>query len=337
MIYPKFIEKGDCIGVPAPSSGAYDQLHKVKYENAKLKLEKIGFNLKVSDNINISEKMRSAPAEIRANEINEMFANENIDMIICAAGGEFLVEILPFVKFENILKHPKFVQGFSDPTGILFPLTTKYDIATIYGNNFGEYGTEEYDRSVIDNLEILQGNLIEQENYDMFENERGEKVTGLEGYNFTDKVEWKTLDDKGVKIRGRIIGGCLDLISELAGTKYDGMKQFNEKYKQDGIIWYFDNCELSMEELIRTLWKLNELEYFKYAKGIVFGRNGIETSYMGYTMKETLEDSVLSKLNIPIIYDADISHKGPCLTIINGALATVESKNGKGKISFELI
>lgn len=337
MIYPKFIEKGDCIGVPAPSSGAYDQLHKVKYEKAKLKLEKIGFNLKVSDNINISEKMRSAPAEIRANEINEMFANENIDMIICAAGGEFLVEILPFVKFENILKHPKFVQGFSDPTGILFPLTTKYDIATIYGNNFGEYGTEEYDRSVIDNLEILQGNLIEQENYDMFENERGEKVTGLEGYNFTDKVEWKTLDDKGVKIKGRIIGGCLDLISELAGTKYDGMKQFNEKYKQDGIIWYFDNCELSMEELIRTLWKLNELEYFKYAKGIVFGRNGIETSYMGYTMKETLEDSVLSKLNIPIIYDADISHKGPCLTIINGAIATVESKNGKGKISFELI
>lgn len=337
MIYPKFIEKGDCIGVPAPSSGAYDQLHKVKYENAKLKLEKIGFNLKVSDNINISEKMRSAPAEIRANEINEMFENENIDMIICAAGGEFLVEILPFVKFENILKHPKFVQGFSDPTGILFPLTTKYDIATIYGNNFGEYGTEEYDRSVIDNLEILQGNLIEQENYDMFENERGEKVTGLEGYNFTDKVEWKTLDDKGVKIRGRIIGGCLDLISELAGTKYDGMKQFNEKYKQDGIIWYFDNCELSMEELIRTLWKLNELEYFKYTKGIVFGRNGMETSYMGYTMKETLKDSVLSNLNIPIIYDADISHKGPCLTIINGALATVESKNGKGNISFELI
>lgn len=337
MIYPKFIEKGDCIGVPAPSSGAYDQLHKVKYENAKLKLEKIGFNLKVSDNINISEKMRSAPAEIRANEINEMFANENIDMIICAAGGEFLVEILPFVKFENILKHPKFVQGFSDPTGILFPLTTKYDIATIYGNNFGEYGTEEYDRSVIDNLEILQGNLIEQENYDMFENESAEKTTGLEGYNFTDKVEWKILDEESAKIKGRIIGGCLDLISELAGTKYDGMKQFNEKYKQDGIIWYFDNCELSMEELIRTLWKLNELEYFKYAKGIVFGRNGIETSYMGYTMKETLEDSVLSKLNIPIIYDADISHKGPCLTIINGAIATVESKNGKGKISFELI
>ena len=62
----------------------------------------------------------------------------------------------------------------------------------------------------------------------------------------------------------------------------------------------------------------------------------METSYNGYSMKEALEDSVLGKMNVPIIYDADISHKGPCLTIINGAIATVESKNGKGSICFEL-
>ena len=53
-----------------------------------------------------------------------------------------------------------------------------------------------------------------------------------------------------------------------------------EKYKNDGIIWYFDNCELSKEELIRTIWKLNELDYFKYAKAIIFGRFGSnQTSY----------------------------------------------------------
>lgn len=336
MIYPNFLKKGDCIGVPAPSSGAYVDVYKKRYANAKNKLEKLGFKLKLSQNINTSEKMRSAPAEIRAAEINEMFENKDIDMIICAAGGEFLVECLPFVKFENLVKNPKFVEGFSDPTGLLFPITTKYDIATIYGNNFGDYGPEEYDRSMIDNMELIQGNLIKQDNYEMFENERQERKTGLEGYNFTDKVEWKTLDGKEAKMKGRIIGGCLDLIAEIAGTKYDGMKDFSEKYKDDGIILYLENCELSMEELIRTLWKLNEFDYFKYVKGIVFGRNGMETSYVGYTMKEAIEDSVLGKLNIPIIYDADISHKGPCLTIINGAIATVESKDGKGSISFEL-
>lgn len=336
MIYPKFLQKGDCIGVPAPSSGAYDNFHIIRYENSKKKLETMGFKFVLSKNINKSDKCRSASAEERATELNNMFEDKNVDMIMCASGGEFLVEILPYVDFEKIAKNPKFVQGFSDPTGILFPITTKYDIATIYGNNFGEYGAEDYDRSVTENLEILQGNIVEQDNYEMYENERAESVTGLEGYNFTDKVEWKVLNDKSASMKGRIIGGCLDLIVELAGTKYDGTAQFVEKYKEDGIIWYFDNCELSMEELIRSLWKLNELGYFKNTKGIIFGRNGVHNSFLEYTMEEALKDSVVSKLGFSIIYDADVSHKGPCMTIINGAIATIESKNGKGKISFEL-
>ena len=243
---------------------------------------------------------------------------------------------MPYVDFNKITQNPKFIQGFSDPTGILFQLTTKYNIATIYSMNFGDFGTEKYSRDITDNLEIISGNLIKQESYEMFENERAEKITGLEGYNYTDKVEWKTLDNKDITIKGRIIGGCLDLIAELSGTKYDGVKDFLEKYKQDGIIWFFDNCELSKEELIRVLWKFNELGYFKYTKGIVFGRCGNDNSYLDYTMEQALQDSVVSNLNIPIIYDADISHKGPSMTIINGAIATVCSQNGKGSIEFEL-
>ena len=341
MIYPKFLEKGMCIGVPAPSSGAYDEFHKIKYANSKNKLEKMGYNCILSKNINQAIKARSASAKERAEEINDMFEDENIDFVMCAAGGEFLVEILPFVNFEKILNKPKYIQGFSDPTGLLFPITTKYDIATIYGNNFGEYGVSEYDRSVIENLQIIQGELVSQQSYDMYENESGPIVTGLEGYNFTDRVEWKLLnkdefEDKAF-ISGRIIGGCLDIIAELAGTKYDGTKNFIEKYKDDGIIWYFDNCELSMEELIRTLWKLNELGYFEYTNGIIFGRNGIEKSFLDYTMETALKDSVLGSLSVPIIYDADISHKGPCMTIINGALASVNYESGKGCISFKLV
>lgn len=336
MIYPNFLKKGNCIGVPAPSSGAYNELYKNKYNNAKRKFEEKGYKVILSKNIFNSEKMRSATEIKRAEEINKMFEDENINFIICAAGGEFLVEILPYVDFEKILKSPKYVQGFSDPTGLLFPITTKYDIATIYGNNFGDYGAKIDDRSIIENLQIITGNIIKQENYELYEEERAESIDGLEGYNLTKKVEWKNLEKDNIVIQGRIIGGCLDIISELAGTKYDGTSEFNERYKNDGIIWYFDNCELSKEELIRTLWKLNELDYFKYTKGIVFGRNGQEISCAGYTMEEALKDSVIKKLNIPIIYDADISHKGPCLTIINGAIATIKSAGGKGSIELLL-
>ena len=336
MIYPKFLQKGDTIGVPAPSDGAYDELHINKQKNAKLKMEQNGYKVIQSKNIYNSKMARSADAKERAQELNSMFEDDDIDFIICAAGGEFLVECLPYVDFNKLVQGPKFVQGFSDSTGLLFQITTRYDIATIYSMNFGDFGTEDYSRDITDNLKIISGDLIKQESYEMFENERPKKITGLEGYNYTDKVEWKTLNNKPAKIHGRIIGGCLDIIAELSGTKYDEVKAFIEKYKSDGIIWYFDNCDLSKEELIRTLWKFNELEYFRYTKGIIFGRCGNDNSLLGYTIEQALQDSVVSNLNIPIIYDADISHKGPSMTIINGAIATIETKDGKGSIEFEL-
>ena len=336
MIYPKFIKENNVIGVPAPSNGAYEEIDINRYKNAKTKAENMGYKVVLSENAFKSEKCRSADSKTRAKELNEMFENKDMDYIWCASGGEFLVEILPYVDFKKIVQNPKWVEGFSDPTGILFPLTTKYDIATIYGNNFKSLGAEEYDRSIIENLEIINGNLLTQRSYEMYEDERQEKVTGLEGYNLTQKVEWKSLDNKSATIKGRIFAGCIDIISELAGTKYDGAKEFIERYKEDGIIWGFDNCDLSKEELIRTLWKLNELEYFNYTKGIIFGRCGNDNSYLDYDMESCLKDSVLSNLEAPIIYDADISHKGPSMTIINGSIATVNYKGGKADISFEL-
>ena len=336
MIYPKFLEKGDLIGAPAPSDGAGCVQDINRYKNAKINLENKGYKVKLSKNIFNSINARSASAITRANELNEMF-EDNSKVLMCASGGEFLVETLPYVEFEKIVNNPKWVVGFSDPTGLLFTLTTKYDIATMYGNNFKSFGAENLHSSLEDNLKLLQGNIITQESYKKYQEERAEKVTGLEGYNLTENVYWKTLSGKGERIKGRIIGGCIDIITELSGTKYDGTKKFIEKYKNDGIIWYFDNCELSKEELLRVLWKFNELEYFKNSRGIIFGRNGQEISYNYETMEEALKDSVLSKLSVPIIYDADISHKALSMPIINGAYAKVECVNNKGKIEYKLV
>ena len=45
--------------------------------------------------------------------------------------------------------------------------------------------------------------------------------------------------------------------------------------------------------------------------------------------------SVLGDLSLPIILNADIGHKPPQFTIINGAMAHVKSKDKKGTIIFE--
>ena len=128
----------------------------------------------------------------------------------------------------------------------------------------------------------------------------------------------------------------LNVIRYLFGTDYDGTKEFIERYKKDGIIWFFDNCQITLEATIRVLWKMKEFGYFEHCKGIIFGRFGVDSSYLGYDVKKCLEDSVLSDLNIPIIYDADISHKAECIPIINGSIATVSCAKNKGTIKFEL-
>ena len=336
MKYPSFLKINDLIGVPAPSAGASDEFKKKKYKNADKYFKSNGYRTLLSKNINKNYRGRSADAKTRAEELNEMFKSKDVDFMLCAAGGEFLIETLPYIDFSLLKENPKYVCGFSDPTGLLYPITTKYDIATIYGSNFSAFGEDTFYDCHLDFLDIITGKKLEEDSYEKYENERIERVTGLEGLNLTEPVYWHTLDDKDISIDGRIIGGCMDIIAELAGTKYDGIKEFNKKYKNDGIIWYFDNCELSMEEVIRALWKMNELEYFKYTKGVIFDRFGVETTFNDYNVKTCLEDSVLNELNIPIIYDADVSHKGPSLTIINGSIAHIDCSNGKGKIEFSL-
>ena len=336
MNYPQFLKEHGCIGVPAPSAGAGTEQYANAMKQAANYLKNLGYKLELSKNLYNDIRGRSALAKDRAKEVNDMFANKSIDMILCACGGDFLVEILPYVDFELLKQNPKLVAGFSDPTGLLYPITTKYDIATIYGQNFNSFGHDKIYKSEQDFLKVIKGNLLEEQSYELYEETPFERITGTEPSNLTEKVYWHTLDEKEVTVTGRIIGGCFDIISELAGTKYDGIKEFNEKYKEDGIIWYFDNCELSMEETIRTLWKMNELDYFKYTKCIVFGRFGVNNTCYDYNVKTCLKDSVISKLGIPIVYDADFSHKDPCLTVINGAIAKINVKDGKGKIKFEL-
>lgn len=336
MKYPKFISKNSCIGVICPSAGASKETKVNKYKNGIKRFESLGFKLKLSENLFKDEMGRSASTKVRSEEFNNMLSDKSVDLILCATGGDFLIEILPYLNFELINDNLKYICGFSDPTGILYPLTTKYDVSTIYGQNFSPFGMQDLHKSQEDFLDIITGKSLSLKGYDLYENEHTEAITGLENYNLTNKVEYKTLDNKDVNLRGRIIGGCMDVIAELSGTKYDGINEFNERYKDDGIIWYFDNCAQDYDSTIRILWKFNELGYFKYAKAIIFGRFGIESSYYNYDLVSCLKDSILSDLKIPVIYGADITHKSPCLTIINGSIANIKLENGKFSINFEL-
>ena len=126
---------------------------------------------------------------------------------------------------------------------------------------------------------------------------------------------------------------------DLDGTMYrgnsniDGTKEFIERYKEDGIIFYFDNFAMSAENFYRTLLQMKYAGYFKYTKAILIGRVCFESSETGMTYIDALENALD---NIPYVFNADIGHVAPKMTMINGAMITLKTSDNTGTIEFDL-
>lgn len=336
MRYPEFLKKGDKIGVTAPSDGNKKETDFIRLDNGKDKLARLGFPVIETASVRKSEKGRSTDGKTRAEELMSLVENQEVKAVISAKGGDFLCEMLPFLDYEKIAQYPKWYQGFSDNTGLVFPITTKYDIATIYGSNFNEFGMKEWHEAVINDFEILQGNLVEQNSFDFYEDGFYDKVTGLEGYREDQAVEWKLSGTAAESVlKGRLLGGCLDVLLDLIGTRYEDVSGFNERYKKDGVLWYLESFALGSEAIVRALWHLKEAGWFSCASGFVFGRPCMFDSDTGTTYEEAVL-SVLGELDKPIIFQADIGHKAPQFTIINGAYGTVWCNGRKGRLRMEL-
>ncbi len=333
MIYPAFIRDGDGIGVTACSDGRTSIPDIARLENAVKHWEKKGFHVIETKNVRTSEKARSSTAKERADQFHALLQDDRITAVFMVSGGEYLLEMLPFVDFELVKRYPKWIQGFSDPTGILYPVTVLCDQATVYASNFSEFGMERWHTSLLQNKEILQGSSIIQHSFSEYMSGYTEKVTGLEEYIYDQPVLWKNLyQEKECRLQGRLLGGCLDVLLNLAGTRYDATKEWIKKYQKDGILWYLESFALNSEQLTLGLWHLREAGWFEGASGFVFGRPAMYESYTGIAYEEALH-SVLDELRTPVIYDADIGHRPPRMTVVNGALASITSAAGKGSLS----
>lgn len=338
MIYPRFLKKGDKVAVTAPSAGIVDPIKINTFKNAKKEL-KNHYDLDVffSENVFRDDGTgRSSSGFERGYQFNELVSLK-FPWIIGATGGDFLVEMLDYVDYANFAENPCWVQGYSDLTSLLYSITTICDVATIYGTNFSIFGMEEYGQPHFDNIKLLFGETKEFHNYEKYEDGFQEKVTGLEYFNMTEKTVWKNAHNENkVTFSGRLLGGCTEIIFALIGTPYERTKEFCEKYKNDGIIFYFETFASNDNDMYLHLWQMKKAGFFKYCKGIMFGRPLFYNSMRNESYQDVCL-SALDSLNIPIIFDVDIGHKAPQLPIVNGAYATVHSEDGNGYIKYEFL
>ena len=151
-------------------------------------------------------------------------------------------------------------------------------------------------------------------------------------YNLNQEISWKNLNgEKKVDFSGRCIGGCFDVIVNLIGTKYDKVKEYIKKYKNDGIVWFFDVFEMSTPQVFCHLWQMKNAGYFENCNGIIFGRPCMIREDYDMSFEDVIKD-VIGSMNIPVILDSDIGHIPPQMPIVNGAILEITCENGEGII-----
>ena len=121
----------------------------------------------------------------------------------------------------------------------------------------------------------------------------------------------------------------------MVGTPYIDLNGFAERYKNDGLIWFFDNFELTPMGLMYSMNRLKQMGLFENARAVIFGRTCFTGDAEDEDYLEQLE-RVFGDMDVPMIWNADIGHTRPSFTLINGAIGHLEFEDGYAELSMEL-
>ena len=327
--YPSLDERAT-IGVTAPSSGVQVELHELLKLSFN-RMEREGYNVVCGDTIWTQDKAKSSPAKVRALEFNNMMKDDQIGIIIPPWGGELLIEILEYIDFDHFKS--KWILGYSDISVLLLAVTLKTGMATAHGTNLIDLRGDFSDTTTAMWQSVLStktGESIIQYSSEKYQKEWKHSDPPPCVFHLTEPTCWKTIQNMNVKLQGRLLGGCIDVIRHLIGTPFGDVHHFQKNHlNNEPILWYLENCELSTTDLRRSLVQMKLAGWFDHCSGLLFGRSDANQSVDDYTAEDIYKE-LYEELQVPIIYDIDCGHVPPQLTFINGAYAEIEVMSGKG-------
>lgn len=374
--YPDFLQKNSKLGLIAPSFGCASlEPYHTRFQHALSYFENQGYKPVVGPNVYLEDGIgKSTTAEKCGAEINDFFLSDKCDAILSVGGGETMCEDLEFVDFDGIAAaRPKWFMGYSDNTNLTYTLATICDVASIYGPNASSFGMSPLHPFLTDAMALLEGKKLTVRNYEAWEPEgldSPENPTATlnctepfrmsiyhegklwQNHSATDTAKSAlelagastlsssfdiALDTLDFTVQGRMLGGCLDILCCLCGTKFDHTKDFIEKYNADGTIFFLEACDLGPLSILRGLWQLKNAGWFENAKAFFFGRPlHISESVMGLDCRQAVIH-VLGDMGVPILFDLDIGHLPPQMPIICGALGTIHANGNSLSVSYQLI
>ena len=223
------------------------------------------------------------------------------------------------------------------------------DTASVYGPCAGAFAMKDWHQALVDTFDVLRGKGCKNNNgvvekqvhgYDTWEREslKNEENPAPQ-YNLTEKKilrKYVGLDecDTEIAFEGRLVGGCMDCLVNLTGTSFDKVKEFNERYADDGIIWFLESCDLNVFAIRRAMWQMDNAGWFKNVKGFLIGRPLCYGQEMMGLDQYRAVTGIAAKYNVPVIMDCDFGHLSPSMPIVSGAYTQVKVKDNDLSLNY---
>jgi len=303
-IKPPRLKPGDTLGLIAP--GSYISEDELKY--SKENLEKLGYKVFYNDRILSKTGYLAGTDQSRAEEVNSMFADKNVQGIICARGGYGCARILPMLDYNLIKNNPKVFIGYSDVTAMLNGIYAETGLVTFHGpvgiSSFNDFSVTYFNEVLV-------------------HPEKDLVLISAKGEDEKDNNGIKTIVSG--KAVGELVGGNLSVLNSLIGTKYD--------FNGEGKIIFLEEIGEEPYRIDRMLTQLIQSGKFDKAAGIVVGvfkdcepKEKDPSFSTSFSLMEVLFDR-LSNLNIPVIYGMSFGHIKNKFTLPIGIKAELDTIN----------
>jgi len=303
---PPALRRGDIIGVVAPSSPVEREL----LERGMREIEGIGYRVQVSEMVLARRSFFAGRHAQRSESLLGYLEDPGIRAVFCARGGygcNYVVEHLSARPILNRLKRlaPKIVMGYSDVTTLLHFLHQSLGWT------------------------VFQGPMVTRElaGGEVFYNRPiMEQVLGSPAATMAiESAAWSLRT--GVA-EGRLIGGCLPMLTATLGT--------SQEMDTRGALLLLEDIDEKPFRIDRMLFQLRRAGKFREVRGVIFGE--MPGCGGGTTAEEGLREIILEALEdlgVPIVFGMPFGHsRQGCLTLPIGVRAQLSA--GK-KVTLSLL
>ena len=287
-IKPRAARPGDTIGLSAPS-GSIDP---AEVEAAVAELERLGYRVRVPDDLDRRTKFTAGSVERRVEELHRLFADPDVRAVMAVRGGAGASRLLPALDASLIAADPKAFVGYSDLTALHLFLS-RLGWVSVHGPMAargllpGRYHRESF-------LAALAGE-------------------GAPYASAPDELD--TL--RAGEGEGVLRGGCLSLLAAAAGTPWALQPD------PEGTILFMEDVRERPFRLDRMLTQLRLSGAFEGVRGVVFGEMKGCAAEPGadYTLEDVLRDALFG-LDVPVAIGLSSGHaNGPNVSLPLGTRA----------------